>query len=92
MTEQTFRARNLSVLGFAQGFTYWHYRANQPTLAAELIPPVTKADVQRSGFWEGAQQVHLASGDMIMASCLDGGTMLYVMGTQPMDIRVMTQT
>lgn len=88
----TFRARNLAVLCYAMRYTLWGYHANQPTLAAELILPVTMHEVSQSAFWQGAQDVHLAAGDMILATCADGGMLLWVESTSPMSIKVMSQS
>jgi hypothetical protein len=65
-----FAIRNLSVLGYAQGFTLWHYKAGAATLgqAAEY------------GFFDNAADM-LAPGDMIMVSASDGGRILFVAGT-----------
>ena len=43
-----FAIRNLSVLNYAQGFTFWHYRASGTPLDAVLAP----------GFFDDEVKVH----------------------------------
>jgi hypothetical protein len=72
-----FAIRNLSVLAYAQGFTLWHYRANVPTLAASLVPPVEPEEVKAEGFFDGARDM-LAQGDMILVSTPSAGALLFI--------------
>ena len=65
-----FAIRNLSVLGYAQGFTLWHYKASATTLG----------EAGERGFFDIAADM-LAPGDMIMVSGADGGCILYVVAT-----------
>ena len=61
-----FRVRDLSALSYAQGFTFWHYRAGSSTLL----------DVLKPGFFDGLD--HMAAGDMITVTAADGGAVLFV--------------
>lgn len=65
-----FAIRNLSVLGYAQGFTLWHYKASALTLG----------QAGEHGFFDNAADM-LAPGDMIMVSASDGGRILFVAAT-----------
>lgn len=56
--------RNLSLVGYANGFSQHHYRADRI------------ADVLGSGFFDDATILHV--GDHISVSAPDGGAMLYV--------------
>jgi len=58
--------RNMGVLAYTNGFTYWHYKH-----------PGQLADVLETSFFTPATDV-LAVGDMILVSALDGGAMLFV--------------
>jgi hypothetical protein len=62
-----FSLRNLSVLAYANGFTLWHYKAGDASLAAVGAP----------GFFAGAEDM-LVTGDMLMVSAADGAGMLCV--------------
>ena len=62
-----FALRNLSVLAYANGFTLWHYRAEQDGLAAVSAP----------GFLDQAGDV-LTAGDLLMVSSASGARMLCV--------------
>jgi hypothetical protein len=65
-----FAIRNLSVLAYANGFTLWHYRANNEQLA----------DIGTSDFFADAGDM-LASGDIMMVSAADGARIFCVAGT-----------
>lgn len=58
-----FALRNLSVLAYAQGFTLWHYRAEDDGLAG------------MEGFFDPASDM-IASGDMLLISSPQGGRMV----------------
>lgn len=62
-----FSIRNLSVLAYAQGFTLWHYKAGAIPLAV----------VAKPGFFDAAADM-LATGDMVMMSARDGGSLAFV--------------
>ncbi len=62
-----FSIRNLSVLAYAQGFTLWHYKAENDWLDQVTAPH----------FFEDAADM-LSPGDMMMVSAPDGGRMLCV--------------
>lgn len=62
-----FAIRNLSVLAYANGFTFWHYKAGQNSLG----------NVAQPSFFSDAADV-LASGDVIIISATDGVRMLCV--------------
>ncbi len=66
-----FAIRNLSVLSYAQGFTLWHYKGGNGTLAAATA----------DGFFDAAADM-LAAGDMLMVSAADGGRMVFVTRVQ----------
>ena len=59
-----FKVRNLSVLAYAQGFTLWHYKAED-----------VLANIASTGFFDPAADM-LAAGDMMMVSAPDGGRLL----------------
>ena len=59
-----FAIRNLSVLAYAQGFTLWHYKADE-----------TLRQLAEPGFFDQAADV-LTSGDLMMVSAADGGSVL----------------
>jgi hypothetical protein len=59
-----FSLRNLSVLAYAQGFTLWHYKADD-----EL------ESVGHAGFFDAAADM-VSAGDMMMVSAQNGGRML----------------
>jgi hypothetical protein len=59
--------RNLSVLSYANGFTLWHYRAFERTLA----------EVNEPEFFKPARDM-LGIGDMILVSARDGCGILCV--------------
>jgi hypothetical protein len=59
-----FALRNLSVLAYAQGFTLWHYKADD---ALE--------SVASSGFFDQAVDM-VSPGDMMMVSAKNGGRVL----------------
>lgn len=57
-----FLARNLSVIGYANGFTLWHYTTPDPSAA-----------VDSSGYFSAAADM-LRVGDFIFANCATGGS------------------
>jgi hypothetical protein len=65
-TAAEFRIRNLSVLAYAQGFTQWHYK-HGGVMRDALAP----------GFFNSAAEL-IATGDMVLVSCRDGGAMLFI--------------
>jgi hypothetical protein len=62
-----FAIRNLSVLGYANGFTLWHYKAGKDRLN----------QVEKPDFFADAADM-LAQGDMLMVSAPDGGRILTI--------------
>ena len=62
-----FAVRDLSVLAYANGFTLWHYKAGDASLAA----------VGGAGFFNDAADM-IATGDMMMVSAQDGPRLLYL--------------
>ncbi len=60
-----FAVRNLSVLGYAQGFTLWHYKLSTNPLDLVSSP----------GFFDGAADM-MATGDLVMVSGQAGGRVL----------------
>ncbi len=60
-----FVARNLSVLAYAQGFTLWHYRAEEGV-----------DDACAPDYFNEAGDL-LAAGDMMLVSARDGGRVLF---------------
>ncbi|MFH1805361.1 MAG: hypothetical protein ABID63_10790 [Pseudomonadota bacterium] len=79
-----FKARNLSVLAYANGFTLWHY-----------ITPDFAVDVDTTGYFNDARDM-LRVGDFIIANTnRDGGMSggLFVVASSapnPVDVRDMT--
>jgi len=61
-----FAIRNLSALGFAQGFTLWQYRHDGPVHEALA-----------EGFFRPAHE-RFEAGDMILLSAQGGGAVLFV--------------
>ena len=59
--------RNLSVLAYAQGFTHWHYKLLEHTLAEALSP----------GYWDTAHSV-FGQYDIVLISGADGATNICV--------------
>jgi hypothetical protein len=59
-----FTLRNLSVLAYAQGFTLWHYKAEDELDA-----------VGHTGFFDSAADM-VSAGDMMMVSAKNGGRVL----------------
>lgn len=57
-----FKARNLSVLAYANGFTLWHYTTVDPA-----------SDVDTQGYFNDAEEM-LRVGDMILANVDTDGT------------------
>jgi len=57
-----YQAKNLSVIGYANGFTLWHYTTTDAA-----------ASVDTSGYFNAAAEM-LRVGDFIMANCATGGT------------------
>ena len=62
-----FTVRDLSVLAYANGFTQWHYKANNDSLA----------EVISDAYFAEANDM-LATGDMIVISGKFGGTIRFV--------------
>ncbi len=60
-----FVARNLSVLAYAQGFTLWHYKAEEGVEEASAPE-----------YFDEASDL-LAAGDMMLVSAVDGGRVLF---------------
>jgi len=58
-----FKAKDLSVLAYANGFTLWHYTT-----------PDTAATVDTTGYFNGASDM-LRVGDLVLANVDTGGTM-----------------
>jgi hypothetical protein len=65
-----FVIRNLTAIGYGQGFTLWHYRPAHPD------EPVTTP-----GFFDDVWDM-LAVGDMIVISGKAGGQILFVSSTE----------
>ena len=63
----TFAIRDLSVLAYANGFTLWHYKAGNDSLA----------NVASDNYFADASDM-MASGDMVMVSGAGGCRMLCV--------------
>ena len=63
----SFAIRNLSVLAYANGFTLWHYKAEQDSLQALRNP----------GYFDEATDM-LAGGDMVLASAPGGSGVLCI--------------
>ena len=65
----TLRPRDLSIIGFGQGFTLWHYKALHLPMWRLTLP----------GFFDPVgENDRMRVGDMILASASDGGATLYV--------------
>ena len=64
-----FAVRNLVVLAYANGFTLWHYKANNDTLAAATA----------DGYFDPAAEI-LTAGDIVMISAIDGVTVKGIAG------------
>ncbi|MGB8275639.1 MAG: hypothetical protein WCF16_10270 [Alphaproteobacteria bacterium] len=60
-----YRPRELNVIGYTNGFTLWHYRAER---AEECLEP---------GFFDSASDM-LCAGDLVLASGPGGAAQLYV--------------
>jgi hypothetical protein len=67
-----FAIRNLSVLSYAQGFTFWHYRAGDTPLD----------DMLRPGFFNAATDM-FPVGDIMLISGAFGGAQVCVVETGP---------
>lgn len=63
-----FRSRELSVLAYANGFTLWHYRTEDPATAL-LDPP--GAPATGGGYFDPAAEL-LRPGDRIMVNLASG--------------------
>ncbi len=63
----SFAIRNLSVLAYANGFTLWHYKAEQDTLQA----------LHQPGYFNDAMDM-LTGGDMVLATAPTGGGVLCI--------------
>ena len=57
-----YQAKNLSVIGYANGFTLWHYTT-----------PDAAATVDTAGYFNAAADM-LRVGDFIFANCATGGS------------------
>ncbi len=57
-----YQAKNLSVIGYANGFTLWHYTT-----------PDAAAAVDTAGYFNAAADM-LRVGDFIFANCATGGS------------------
>ncbi len=68
----SFAVRDFSVLAYAQGFTFWHYKAGNDGLA----------EVSADGFFDHAGDM-LTVGDMLAVSSPKGCRMLCVLGAGP---------
>lgn len=64
-----FKSRELSVLAYANGFTLWHYRTEDPL--ADLLDPSIGA-FENAGYFGAACDL-LCAGDQIVVN-LNGGT------------------
>jgi len=62
-----FAIRDLSVLAYANGFTLWHYKGGDDTLAT----------IGEAGFLDAAGNM-VSAGDMIMVTASDGARVLCV--------------
>ncbi|MCL2672915.1 MAG: hypothetical protein FWF01_00825 [Alphaproteobacteria bacterium] len=72
MTDK-FNRRDLSVLGFANGFTLWHYRTG-----------LSSKRLEEKGFFDGIAR-SLRSGDIIMVSSASTAGQLLVRHASPKD-------
>jgi len=72
-----FSVRNISVLAYAQGFTLWHYRAPTQPLSSLLV----------AGYFLPAADM-FSPGDIILLSACNGGTVRFVIQTNPAVITV----
>lgn len=67
-----FNPRQLSVIGYANGFTLWHYTSDDPLVA--MSPPDRPADaspgILDAGYFSSARDL-LRRGDFVM---VNGGT------------------
>lgn len=66
-TPSSLQIRNLAVLGYANGFTLWHYR----------VPVGCLADVARMGYFQDIASM-LSPGDIILATNAEGARQLFV--------------
>jgi hypothetical protein len=62
-----FLIRNLSVLGYANGFTLWHYKSATDNLAA----------IGAANYFAASAEM-VAVGDMIMVAATDGARILRI--------------
>ena len=62
-----FNIRNLSVLAYAQGFTQWLYKDTG----------IQVCDAKSFNFFDNAKDM-ITVGDMIVLSCRDGGSVVFV--------------
>ena len=69
----TFAIKHLSITGYANNYTAWHYNGRNSRSHVE--------DVTDGAFFQAAADM-LTPGDTIMCSCLDGCRLLYVVGTE----------
>ena len=71
-----FSVWDLSVLAYANGFTLWHYKANNDSLT----------EVSADSYFAEASDM-LATGDMIVISGKFGGTIRFI-GTNYTSVRI----
>ena len=62
-----FSPNKLSVLAYADGFTLWHYKSTGSIEATAA-----------TNFWSGDAKRTLHDGDIVIASCSDGFTIMKV--------------
>ena len=74
-----FKVQNLAALGYAIGFTHWHYKAQANDLA----------EVRAPGFFDRAYDL-MATGDMVTVSARNGGAVLFVISDERARSVVMT--
>lgn len=67
-----FAVRDLSVLAYAQGFTFWHYKAGADEMGT----------IAARGFFNSANDL-LSVGDMLAVSSVTGGRVLCVVEAAP---------
>lgn len=65
-----YRSRSLNVVGYASGFTLWHYRAES---ADEVLAP---------GFFASASDM-VCAGDMVLVGAPDGALQIYIAEVVP---------
>ena len=70
MDKREFKIRNLSVLAYAQGFTFWHYKAE---VLHDAVSP---------GWFNSASDM-IAVGDVILVSSPEGSCLLSAVAVTP---------